>query len=56
MAIGDVTDGAYLHRPESYRCPFCRLAAGEDLAGEYSKQSDVVFRDRLVTAFICTAW
>lgn len=56
MATGKVTDASYVHRPEGYRCPFCRVAAGEDLSGEHSKQSDVVFRDELVTAFICTAW
>jgi hypothetical protein len=26
------------HTPDGYRCPFCRLAAGEDLSGEFSKQ------------------
>lgn len=42
------------HRPEGYRCPFCRIAAGEDLPG--TKQADVVYRDAVVTAFIALAW
>lgn len=47
---------AYSHQPEGYRCPFCRLAAGEDLSGEHSKQADIIFRDETVTAFISSAW
>ena len=52
----DGAAGVYSHQPEGYRCPFCRLAVGEDLSAEHSKQADVVYRDGLVTAFICTAW
>jgi histidine triad (HIT) family protein len=44
------------HQPEGYRCPFCRVAAGEDLREDYTKQSDVVYRDDAVTAFISSAW
>jgi histidine triad (HIT) family protein len=44
------------HTPDGYRCPFCRLAAGEDLSGEFSKQVDIVSRDDVVTAFISSAW
>jgi histidine triad (HIT) family protein len=44
------------HRPEGYRCPFCRVAAGEDLDGQYTRQSDVIYRDAAVTAFISSAW
>lgn len=46
----------YSHQPEEYRCPFCRVAAGEELAGDHTRQADVVYRDDLVTAFISTAW
>lgn len=45
-----------LHRPDGYRCPFCRVVAGEDLTGNGTRQSDVVWRDEAVTAFICSAW
>ena len=44
------------HEPAGYRCPFCRLVAGEDLSANFSKQSDVFWRDDLVIAFISTAW
>ncbi len=44
----------YSHQPRDYRCPFCRVAAGEDLPG--TKQTDVVARDGAVTAFIASAW
>jgi histidine triad (HIT) family protein len=42
--------------PAGYRCPFCRLVAGEDLSADYSKQSDVVWRDDEVTGFVSSAW
>ena len=44
------------YEPDSYQCPFCRVAAGEDLRDDYTKQSDIVFRDDTVTAFISSAW
>lgn len=44
------------HQPEGYRCPFCRVAAGEDVEANYTKQSDIVYRDEAVTAFISSAW
>jgi len=40
------------HRPADYRCPFCRVVAGEDDEVSWTKQSDVVYRDDVVTAFI----
>lgn len=46
----------YQHAPTDYRCPFCRVVAGEDLADPYTRQDDVVLRDELVTAFISSAW
>jgi len=36
---GDLT-----HQPSGYDCPFCRVAAGEDLGNEFTKQADVVLR------------
>ncbi len=44
------------HQPQGYRCPFCRVAAGEDLRDDYTKQTDLVFRDATLTAFISSAW
>lgn len=38
------------HAPDGYICPFCRLAQGE--RGVYSGESDVVYQDDAVTAFI----
>ena len=46
----------FRHQPDGYRCPFCRVAAGEDLRDDYTKQTDVVFRDGAVTAFVSSAW
>jgi histidine triad (HIT) family protein len=46
----------FSHQPTGYRCPFCRVVAGEDLPGDFTKQADVVFRDDMVTAFISSAW
>ena len=44
------------HEPPDYSCPFCRVVAGEDLSGDYSKQADVVYRDELATALVSSAW
>lgn len=44
------------HQPDGYDCPFCRVVAGEDLRANYTQQSDVVYRDDAVTAFISSAW
>lgn len=42
------------HQPGGYDCPFCRVAAGEDIQG--TKQADVIYRDELVAAFVALAW
>jgi histidine triad (HIT) family protein len=44
------------HQPADYQCPFCRLAAELDNDGNWSKQTDVIWHDRLVTAFINVAF
>ena len=46
----------FSHQPDGYRCPFCRLAAGEDLQDDFTKQADVVLRTDAVTAFVAAAW
>lgn len=43
------------HEPAGHRCPFCRVAAGEDLRYNYTKQADIGHRDELATAFISSA-
>ena len=40
------------HQPAGYRCPFCRVAAGQDVEANGTRQSDVVYRDEVVTAFV----
>jgi len=44
----------YNHAPESYDCPFCRLARGK--ATSVSTQDDVIYRDTDVTAFMAAGW
>lgn len=46
----------FSHQPGGYQCPFCRVAAGEELRDDYTKQTDIIFRDTAVTAFISSAW
>jgi len=42
----------YNHAPENYICPFCLLIAGIENEHVYSVQSDIVYHDQSVTAFI----
>ncbi len=42
----------YNHAPENYACPFCLLVAGIENEHVYSVQSDIVYHDNVVTAFI----
>jgi histidine triad (HIT) family protein len=42
------------HEPTEYACPFCALVAGGET--ERNRQTDVVFRDGLTTAFVCPKW
>ena len=46
----------YNHRGNDYNCPFCTIANGGDEDGNYSKQSDVFYRNEYVIAFICSSW
>lgn len=41
----------YNHAPDSYTCPFCRLAGGDD-HDILSNQADVFYRDEFLTALI----
>ena len=42
----------YNHAPKDYHCPFCQLATGIDLDLDHSLQSDIVYRDKSIIAFI----
>ncbi len=42
----------YNHKDETYECPICNLAQGGEGEGNWVKQSDVFYRDDLVTGFI----
>ncbi len=44
------------HAPEGYLCPFCLVARGGESEPVRTKQSDVVYRDAFITAFIASSW
>lgn len=44
------------HAPEGYVCPFCLVARGIENEDVLTKQSDVIYRDDYVTAFISAGW
>lgn len=44
----------YNNAPAGYVCPFCLLAAGVVNENVSSRQSDIVYRDSEVMAFVCT--
>ncbi len=46
----------YNHEPKGYHCPFCLLASGVENKNVLTKQDDIVYQDRLVTAFIASHW
>lgn len=42
----------YNHAPDGYICPFCLLVKGVENEHVLSVQSDIVYRDATVTAFV----
>jgi histidine triad (HIT) family protein len=40
------------HAPTNYHCPFCQLITGVDLDQDHSVQTDIVYRDEDIVAFI----
>ncbi len=40
------------HAPENYVCPFCALIRGVNHKDVYSVQSDIVYHDNMITAFV----
>ena len=44
------------HAPENYQCPFCRVSQGIEDEFVITKQSDIVFKNDIVTAFVSSHW
>lgn len=42
----------YSHAPVKYRCPFCQVARRVENRDDYSRVSDIVYRDERVTALV----
>lgn len=42
----------YNHAPQDYICPFCLLVQGIENERVYSRQTDIVYQDQFVTAFV----
>lgn len=42
----------YNHAPDNYICPFCQVAQGIENQFIHTKQSDIVYQDEYITAFI----
>jgi histidine triad (HIT) family protein len=42
----------YNHAPENYTCPFCLFIKGVEGEQVYSIQSDLIYHDEVVTAFV----
>ena len=46
----------YSHKPEGYECPFCRVVSGIERPNKGTKQRDIIYRNKHVTAFIASKW
>jgi histidine triad (HIT) family protein len=44
----------YSHTPKNYICPFCLLTNGIENEHVSSRQSDIVYQNDYITAFICS--
>lgn len=44
------------HKPKDYICPLCRLVNGIEDEHVISKQSDIIFQNNSITAFISSHW
>ena len=44
------------HAPNNYDCPFCLVIGGVENEKIETKQSDVFFKDREITAWISSRW
>src|SRR5690625_6064387 len=55
--LEDVKDiRIYLHKPEWYESPFCLIVSGNDKNNKDTKQRDVIYQNKYVTAFIASKW
>jgi histidine triad (HIT) family protein len=46
----------YNHEPQNYICPFCLVVQGVESENVLTKQSDIIFQDEYITAFIAAGW
>ncbi|KGX83365.1 MULTISPECIES: HIT family protein [Pontibacillus] len=46
----------YSHKPEGYECPFCRIVSGIEKDNKGTKQRDIIYQNKYVTAFIASKW
>lgn len=46
----------YNHEPQNYICPFCLLVNGIENEYVHTKQSDIIYKDCDITAFISSHW
>jgi histidine triad (HIT) family protein len=46
----------YNHEPKNYICPFCLIVKEIENEYVYTKQSEIVYKDKYVTAFIASHW
>ena len=44
------------HAPGKYICPLCNAVGGIETPGRSVKKQDIVYQDKLVTAFIAGKW
>jgi histidine triad (HIT) family protein len=44
----------YNHAPKDYKCPLCLIANGQ--GNEITNQQDVVYKNKLITAFVSAKW
>ena len=46
----------YNHEPKNYQCPFCKIVKGVEDKYVSTKQDDIFFKDKYITAFISSHW
>ena len=44
------------HEPKNYKCPFCKIAKGIEDDNVITKQQDIFYQDKFITAFIASDW
>jgi len=46
----------YNHAPKNYKCPFCLIVKGVENEHAYTKQSDIIYKDKYVAAWVSAHW